>query len=281
LSEAQIAQRDRASGQTSLFDMCDVEEAAQVIHAKPDVPEWPEHELLQFEKEMLGLYVSSHPLAQHSDTLRRFCTVRLADLAEKREGEEVVVGGIITNVKTHITGKGNKMAFLTVDTLEGACEVTVFSDLYEAKSGLLLPDTILLIPAKVNYRNSEPSLLANALIPIDEAEKQLARAVHIRIETVGRTDEQIERLAEVLGEHRGTCDVYLHCVTPEAGEVTVHASVACRVTASRPLRVAVEELLGPDTYWCSAGMGLPSHAAPKVAAPEQPRWKKRRDAAMN
>ena len=277
LSEGQIAQRERAQGQTSLFDMAGMESAAEIIHTRPDLPEWPEYELLQYEKELLGLYVSSHPLSRHKDILRRFSSVNLGELAELEEGREVSLGGLVANVKTHLTGRG-KMAFLTLDTLEGACEVTVFSDLYEQKAAVLIPDSIIMISAKVNYRNNEAGLVANAIVPIAEAEKHFAKAVHIRIPAFVVKNGEIERLTEILDQARGTCDVFLHCITPAEDEVIVHATSACRVSPSRNLRAAVEALLGEENYWCSSGAGLPTHAAPKISVPEQPRWKRRREA---
>ncbi len=276
LSEAQIAQRERAQGQTSLFDMMGMESASEIIHAKPELPEWPEYELLQYEKEMLGLYVSSHPLARHKDILRRFSSVSLMDREDLEEGQEVALGGLVANVKTHLTGRG-KMAFLTLDTLEGACEITIFSDLYEQKASALVPDSIIMIAAKVSYRNNEAGFIANNIVPIADAEKHFAKAVHIRIPAFALKNGEIDRLAEILGEARGPCDVFLHCVTPGEDEIIVHATSACRVAPSRNLRAAIEALLGEENYWCSSGAGLPTHAPPKITVPEQPRWKRRRE----
>ena len=278
LNEGQIAQRDRASGQISLLDLFGDEVTEQTLHTKPDLLEWPESELLQYEKEMVGLYVSSHPLARHAETIARFSTIRLGDLQELRENQEVTIGGLISGVKTHITGRGGKMAFLTFETLEGHVEVTVFSDLFDQKSGLLVQDMILMLRARVSYRNQAPSLVATEIIPIEDAEKDLTTAVHIRVLTAGLDDVLLERLAELLGARPGRCDVYLHCVNTYRDEVTIHATGACRVAASRVLRAEVEDLLGEGSVWFSAGMGLPSHTPPRVKEPEEPRWKRK---AMN
>ncbi|MBI5094728.1 MAG: DNA polymerase III subunit alpha [Candidatus Hydrogenedentes bacterium] len=261
LSEGQISQRERASGQFSLLDLMGGEgdDAEPVMRQKPDVADWPDNEILEFEKEMLGLYVSSHPLAKYASILERFSSISLVDLAEAREAQEVVVGGLLTQVKHHITAKGKKMAFVTLNTLEGPVEITVFSDLYEQKAGLLVQDMIVMISARVNFRNNEAGLIASEIIPIEEAEKTLTKAVHIRINTVGTDEIVLQRLAESLGERPGKCDVYLHCQTPEHGEVTVHATDACRVTPSPDLRATVEQLLGEDTMWYSGGNGLPLH----------------------
>lgn len=273
LSEGQIAQRERASGQTSLFDMMGMEETAASIHQQPDISEWPEAELLQYEKEMLGLYVSSHPLAQYADVLHRFVTLRLVDLPELKEGAEIIVGGLINTSRMFITKNGRKMAFVGLDTLEGPCEITVFSDLYEQKSALLNPDTIVLLGAHVNVRNGENTLIADDLLSIGEAEGKLSKAVHIRVDAASLEEPATEQLAKLLGNAPGACDVYLHCRTGHE-EITVHATDACRVAPSIELRQAIETLLGPGAVYFSSGMGLPSHFK-KKEAPPPPKWKKR------
>lgn len=273
--EAQIAQRERDSGQTSLFELSGMESAAETIHIKPDLPEWPEYELLQSEKEMLGLYVTNHPLQRFAETLRCFSTFTMSTLPELPEGLEVSFGGIIAQLKTHITSKG-RMAFLTVESLDGRCEVTVFSDLYEQKAGMLLPDEIVMIRARVSMRNNAPSLIALDFFPVTEAEKHLSTALHVRVSASRLKNGFAQKLAELLGAHRGECDVYLHTGAPDFDEVIIHATSACRVNPARALRDAIEALAGPDSVWCSAGMGLPSHAKPKMTTIEQPRWKRRK-----
>ena len=283
LEAGQSAARDRAAGQFSLFDMADVADAMESAHTRPDIPEWPEHDLLQNEKEMLGLYISSHPLARHAETFRRFTTLRLAEFKELKEGQEVVMGGIITVAKQFITQKGSKMAFLTVDTLEGPCEVTVFSDLYESHGNLLVPDSIVMLPCRVSYRKDEPGLIATEVLSIADAELKLVRAVHVRLSPQiaadsGRNGSFFEEIAMVLGGENGPSDVYLHWEDPLRGEVIVHANNACRVSASRRLRERLEQLVGEGNVWFSAGMGLPSHQPPKVSQKEEPRWKQKRAA---
>ena len=255
LSEGQIAQRDRDSGQTSLFDLMAADNGTPTFHQKPDVPEWPENQVLAFEKEMLGLYVSSHPLARHAETIRRFSTIRAADVPRLRDGQSVVIGGMISNVKRYTTARGKQMAFLSIDTLEGSCEVTVFSDLFDKRAGLLVQDMIVMIPARVSYRNEQPGLLAEDVLPIEGSEEHLARAVHIRLNTVGLDDVLLERIVEVLSAKPGRCNVYLHCLTPDEGEVTVQATSACRVAVSPALKGEIENLLGENSLWYSGGNG--------------------------
>jgi DNA polymerase-3 subunit alpha len=258
MNEGQIAQRDRESGQTSLFDLMDTAEAAATLHNKPDVEEWPENEILAFEKEMLGLYVSSHPLARHATILERYSTIHIADIPSLREGQEVVIGGLIANAKHYVTAKGSKMAFITVETLEGPCEITVFADVFEQRAGLLVQDMVVMVPARVSFRNNTAGLVASDVIPVEEAETQLTRSVHIRLQTLGLDEGLVARLAQLLGDAPGRCDVLLHCITPENTEITVQATPVCRVAPTRALREGVEQLLGKDTVWFAGR----NHATP-------------------
>jgi len=260
ISEGQVSQRERESGQTSLLDLMGSDGAAAPMHSKPNIGEWPENELLQFEKETLGLYVSSHPLARYAKVLERYSSHSIAVYKDLRDGAEVVVGGLIGNVKHHFTARGNKkMAFITLETLEGPCEITVFPDLFEQKGGLVVSDMAVMITARISFRNDEAGLIASDIIPIDEAASRLTKAVHIRLTTVGLDATLIERLAELLGQRPGKCDVYLHCVTPEHEDVTVHATSACKVSPTQELFENIEQLLGEDTLWFSGGNGLPRH----------------------
>jgi DNA polymerase-3 subunit alpha len=274
VSQGQQTQRDKLAGQSSLFDMEGME-AQEVLHTKPDVVDWPELERLQWERDMLGIYVSSHPLRQYESLFRRFCTTGLTALTTEDRDRTCIVGGMISSVRLFNTSKGDKMAFLLLDTLEGPVEITVFSDLYAEKGAALQQDMPVLFVANVNVRRETAGLVAEKLVPIEEAERHFARAAHIRIRPHDATRERLERVALTLGNMHGDCDVYLHCVQPDGGEVIVHAADACRVKPGRALRYAIEEVLGEDSVWFSLGESLPSHRPPEEPKAAEPRWKKR------
>ena len=261
LEEAQITQKDRDAGQSSLFDLMggEEEEVTASYSEKPDIPEWDEAEVLLLEKEMLGLYISSHPLKKHMATLRRFATPGLMELKEFGEGRIVNAGGILSQVKFHITAKGKKMAFLTLDMLEGPIEITVFTNTYEEFYEMLVVDQVVMVRAHVNYRNDEPGLVADAFYTMDDAEQRLTKAVHVRLNEKDFDGARIEELAQLLGANPGPCNVFLHYRDQRKKEVTVHATGACMVGPSSRLREQVEAITGEGSYWCSAGFGLPSH----------------------
>jgi len=263
LNEAQIAMKDREAGQSSLLDLMgggSEEETVSSYNEKPNIQEYEEADVLQNEKEMLGLYISSHPLKKYRDILKRYVTPGLVELAEFQDGRIVNVGGLLSQVRFHITAKGKKMAFITVDMIEGPVELTVFTNTYEENYEMLEVDQACMILAHVNYRNNEAGLVADAFFPIESAERRLTRAVHVRVPKNEFTDQRIDELAQVMGDTSGKCNLFLHYGDEgDSSEVTVHATSSCLVNPTPQLKAKVENLLGDGSYWCSAGFGLPSH----------------------
>ncbi len=276
LGEGQSAQRDRDAGQFSLFDMDGMADTMATMHQKPELPEYPDHEVLQMEKEMLGLYISSHPLDPYLDIIDRFGTANLINLAEYKEGQMINVAGSISTVRIHVTKTNKRMAFLGLETRQGLIEVTVFSDTFEQKAGLLAQDMIVMIQARVNYRNDEPGLVANEVYAIEDAERHLVKAVHVTLGGEALQEDRVEKLAELLGNAKGECDVYLHCATPQGKKVVVHATEACLVPATRQFSYAIEEIVGMDSVWFSAGMGLPTHRPEEIKVREPKPWERKK-----
>lgn len=276
ISAGQARQRERDAGQTSLFELAGAEDAFDPDNDKPNLPEWPEHDILAYEKDVLGLYVSSHPLRNYDSLIRRFHTLDMNSLDEKQEGYEMIVCGIISDCRKKYTQKGDAMAFLILETLQGPCDITVFSNLYEQKKHLLLEDMILACTVHVNIRDDKRTLIADNILPIDEAEAALARAMHVRLKPGQQNPDTAHKLACILGNAHGTCDVFLHCLLPDKhGEAVVHATSACCVQPSEKLTRDVEELLGENAVFLSAGMGLPTHR-PSREHREAPRRFRRR-----
>ncbi len=279
----QTLQREREAGQTSLFDWEGSEQAFASSSEKPNLPEWPEEELLAFEKEVLGLYVTGHPLRGHETVIRRLSTPDLGDLSERREGEEVCIIGIITEAKKIYSKKGDPMAFLNLETLQGPYEMTVFSRLFAEKKDLLYEDSIIACKARVNLRDEKYTLIAENLFPIEEAEANLSTAVHVRLKPEQQDRKNAHALAVLLGKARGNHDVFLHCMNPDHGEVIIHATNACLVEPSSQLEFQIESLLGAGSYFVSAGIGLPSHRPKPLVREDDTRfkWKRRHQDETN
>ncbi len=168
LSAAQAEQRERASGQISFFDMAAEPGALEV--PLPVAPEVPTRERLRWEKELLGLYLSDHPLGEVAERIGQFVTAYSGELKdESLDGQRVVVGGVVTGARTVITKARATMAVVTIEDLQGAVEVVVFPKLYEQTAPTWHDGSILLVAGRIDHRGEEVSLLADMVRDFDAA----------------------------------------------------------------------------------------------------------------
>ena len=162
-------QRDRATGQTSLFDV-GIDEPSLLERPLPNVPEAPVRERLRWEKELLGLYLSEHPMGEVADRVGEFVTAYSGDLKdESLDGQRLVVAGIVVGSRTVITRARATMAVVTIEDLQGSIEVVVFPKLFEQTGPIWQEGSILLVAGKVDHRGEEVSLLADLVTTWDDA----------------------------------------------------------------------------------------------------------------
>lgn len=239
---AQSAQEDKRRGQGNLFASSSAEG-----ESLPEIPEWPEGQRLAHEKEALGFYVSSHPLARHERPLRRFSTAMTSALGNMEENREVILGGVISKFKRTTAKKGksegDRMAILTIEDLEGACEAVVFPGTYAETAQHLGADRVVFLQGKLDRRREEPSLKVNAVVPMDKAFETFTNAVTVR-PPMGADEAWLLDFRRILREHPGECPVYLEFDGRSATERTVMVGNDLFVTPSRPLVEALEALAG-------------------------------------
>ncbi|HEU5298928.1 MAG TPA: DNA polymerase III subunit alpha [bacterium] len=273
LEAAQRIQRERASGQTGLFDAGPA--APSPIDAL-EVEEFSKDELLLMEKEMLGLYISDHPLRQVQAQLAARVSMALSALHELPDKATVTVGGIITTVKRTTTKSGSAMAFVTLEDLTGGAEVIIFPKTYEQVHFLLKRDAVVVVRGKVDVAEQQAKILADRLQPLEEAEEveppaaeaprngppaggrngdpagpaaapPPVRTLHVRVDAAQVGEAGLTRLHDVLGRQRGPEPVVLHLVS--AGREVVLNARELRVAATVELRTELETLFGAGSVW--------------------------------
>ena len=169
IGSAQATQRDRITGQTSLFDL-GAAEADILERPLPAATEVPVRERLRWEKELLGLYLSEHPMGEVAEQVGRYVNAYSGDLKdESLDGQRVVVGGIVTGIRTVITKRQESMAIATMEDLQGSIEVVVFPRLYETTRPTWRDGSILLVAGRVDHKGEEVALLADLVADWDEA----------------------------------------------------------------------------------------------------------------
>ncbi len=236
---AQNEQRAREKGQMPLFST--EEGSIGSSEAFPEIPEWPEEKLLSMEKEILGLYVTSHPLARYDSLIKRYTTMTGANPAS---GREVIIGGIIVNLKKVTTKKNGQMAIFNLESTNGTMRVVVFPLAFERFSSLIVPDEMVFVKGKIDAREEQPQINADEIIPISTADEMLARSAHIRLCESTSSEELLEALKEILLLHFGDCPLYLHLITENKKEVVVLAASRCKPT--QELITEVEKLIGKE-----------------------------------
>jgi DNA polymerase-3 subunit alpha len=179
LAAGQAEQRDRISGQTALFGM---ESTPEILERPlPPVSEAPLRERLRWEKELLGLYLSDHPLGDLASQLARFVTAYSSELGEELDQQRVVVGGVVTAVRRVITKARATMGVATIEDLQGAIQVIVFPKVLETTAPLWEEDGIVLVAGRVDHKGDETVLLADSVWAWEEAvaggEEAFAQAV--------------------------------------------------------------------------------------------------------
>jgi DNA polymerase-3 subunit alpha len=241
------SQQDAASGQGSFFDLEAGDEAA--AHHDPPIPELPDDrkQLNEWEKETLGLFLSSHPLKEVRHALRAKVDCSIADLPGKKDGEWVTVGGMIAECKRIRTKKGDPMMFATLDDLEGQVELLVFNSAYAANADKVDLDKLVIVRGRVDHKEAgETKLVAQEVEPFDPSEEEILRAAEEAVtEAVvrrvclhvspGVPDTFLGDLKEVVGHHPGEQELLL-AVGPRrlllGPDYRVSGSSACQTELS-------------------------------------------------
>ncbi|MDD5431493.1 MAG: DNA polymerase III subunit alpha [Candidatus Omnitrophica bacterium] len=245
LEQSSKLQKERSTGQLSFFDQNLSQDAFKKSKLNlPQVREWPEPQILSFEKDMLGFYVSGHPLARYAGQLRRFASTSIANLSLCKDEEEVKIVGLIAKIKNTLTrAKQEKMAILKLEDLEGSVEALVFPRSYQKVSRYIQPNTVVLARGTLNLKEDTPKLLINDLFPMEQV-YSLISAININLS--GMQENLFLSLKELLSLNRGQTPVYLHLNTPSKSKVQFVVGENLYVSPSEKLIQDAVELLGED-----------------------------------
>jgi DNA polymerase-3 subunit alpha len=208
--------RNEAEGQFDLFSTAGDSQVEAVVGHRVEIPdvEFAKSQRLLFEKEMLGLYISDHPLMGAERSLRRHVDATLGELREGREGELRVVGGIVTTYGTRWTRRGELMGSFVLEDLTGVLEVMVFPRTMTEYGHVLENDAIVVVKGRLDLRDDSPKLVAMEILR-PEIAIDGGPPVRIKVKLYALTDEKAARLKEILAEHPGDSPVYVHLEAPE------------------------------------------------------------------
>jgi len=205
-------QADRCLGQVSLFDVVSADFEPQIT--VEEMEEYPPSEILSMEREILGFYISGHPMEVYRSKIDRFISHHIAELENAKDGESVVVAGIAANIKTTVTKKKEMMAYLTLEDTTGSAEVLVFPKTYNQYSQMLEAEKVLLVKAIVRRQEEELKLSCEAIQEVDEnlfkdEEQSLGEKLFLKLNDCEDIDRLLLNIRGVFSRHPGSCPVYL------------------------------------------------------------------------
>jgi len=230
LETGQRQQREKAEGQASFFDLLPAPVAAPKAEPIALVAEWDSDQRLEFEKEVLGFYISGHPLARYASMVESFGITSTSEIAAKSAGARVLLFGQVAALKETATKSGSRMAFVTLEDMVGTVEVTVFPEPFKAAAEHLRGRQPLLVRGQIDDADKGRVVLADDIRPLEAALAADGRAavksssepnaVRVRIRPAGDPREAVAVLRTVCGNHPGPVPVFVHLLLP-AQEVVV------------------------------------------------------------
>lgn len=248
---AQRTQKDRQSGQESIFGMLEssTNSSSQSNYRLPDIPEWDESEKLKLEKEGIGFYITGHPLSKYLSTMNKLTTASTTTVSEYRDGDQVVIGGIVTSYRKKLTKKGDQMGFFRLEDLEGALEVILVPQVFEKYNNLLEEDLPILVTGQLNVSEEElPKLRAQKMKPLaltaSEGEECL---IELRASRLHR--QTVQDLQHLLLQYHGDCPVIFKYIDNDNMITRVRAGENFFIQPSPKLAQQIEEIVGRNSVF--------------------------------
>ena len=202
--------RDYASHQSALFEVAEPEGNEGGF---PSMPEWSAGECLQAEREVLGFYLTGHPLESYMNRMKNLGDCHLGELAEREDGAQVVIPVGVSSIRPYTGGRGT-MAFIQLEDLHGQAEMVCFTKLYAESAELLSADTPLLVAARIDKSKDEPVLIADAIISLDVILPELVAEIRISAASIAWDEMTLARLKSMA--QGGDARLAFHVRLPDA-----------------------------------------------------------------
>jgi len=233
-------------GQVSLFEDSGVQEFAEFVF--DELPDWEKKEKLQNEKDLLGFYISGHPLDAYRKAFERASTldVRFPDRAQKDKQYTII--GMIRTIRPYQTKSGKWMGFGTFEDFNGAIDLTFFPNTWEKYRTQVVADSVWGFVGKVDTSRDTPSFLVDSIVNPDELQAKSIREMHIRLDPSIAGQDRLNPLRDYLFESAGNCSVYLH-VRASNRNYTVKAANQIQVAAEDDVIQRLLDLPGVTQVW--------------------------------
>ncbi|MBW1616515.1 MAG: DNA polymerase III subunit alpha, partial [Deltaproteobacteria bacterium] len=243
IETGQKIQKDKKSPQKALFDT-EVEKELEITPDMPDIEELDQNKILRLEKEILGFYLSGNPLDEYADTLKNFASRDTETVLNSTQGDVETIGGIIINVKTILTKKGDQMAFIILEDFKGTIEITVFNSVYTVAKELLEKDTPVIIKGKIEKDQNTAKMLAEKIIPIQKAEENLTAEIFFKLDAENTDKQKLIKLKNILLRYPGKSAVFLKINIGNRAETIITLPNALKIRPCAKFTEEVKTLFG-------------------------------------
>ncbi|MBU1694608.1 MAG: DNA polymerase III subunit alpha [Verrucomicrobia bacterium] len=246
MGRAAAMARDKRNGQSSLFDLLPTEEGTAAQDELPPGDPWPESQMLAAERELLGFYISGHPLTAYEWALRTFGVANIAGLDNVPAGSPARIGGLVAQFQKKFTKKEEKpMGVFRLELLDGAVEVVAFPDAYR-EYGVHLQEAAPIMVCGFLEKGDQIKLKAQEIYPLKDVHKVFAERVSVHVPAAGLDDAKLWKIKELLARHPGQTPVTLCLQFPTGEKVFVNTDRTFHVEASEALVRDLEHVVGEE-----------------------------------
>ena len=235
------------SGQGSLFEVAGIKEFSDFKFE--NVEDFPQKEKLRLEKELMGFYISGHPLDEFRKTIETCATFNTAHLSRAISKKQYVIVGMLTGVRPHQTKKGDTMGFGTFEDINGNLDLVFFPRTWEKYRTKLLPESVCGFSGTIDTSGEgTPSFLVNDVLDIDGLQQKSLSEVHIELDPNITAEQELSRLKDFLYERSGNCDVYIH-TSAEGYNYIIKVSPQIKVPSAPDFIENLKEQFGVALVW--------------------------------
>ncbi|MFQ6614196.1 MAG: DUF655 domain-containing protein, partial [Fidelibacterota bacterium] len=216
----------------------------------PDVPDWSEAEALAREKQVVGMYLTGHPLLKYAEDLEEFSTIDFSEEVNRKLPEKVRLGGMITNLRIQYDRRNNPMAFFYLDCLGGQADVVMFASVYEKFRHLVENDRVIFVVGKTSDGSNfgDLKLIADEVVALENVRDYFSSRLNIRFREDEVTPGELESLRREAERNRGSCKLTFHLMTESNGDRVIQAH-NIRVSSEKAFLGWLRERFGKSNVW--------------------------------
>jgi DNA polymerase-3 subunit alpha len=239
LEQSQRTQKKKGEPQLSML----IDHSKALKEDYPDMDEFPENQLVAFEKETIGFYISRHPLSRYEDEIKKYTNLDTSTLPKLQNGAEVNICGLVSGLKEIVTKKGDRMAFLTLEDMKGFVEIILFPEVFKAASPCLRGGDPLLVKGILDLTEEHIKIKATEVHSLPEVTLSPPKPLHLRIPISSLATSQLADLRDIIVANRGASKVLLHFLGGNNREIVVALSDRYTVDPSQDFRNHIQNAL--------------------------------------